>query len=237
MFLRVGCAALVSVTLGIWLPCSAFDEGAWCKTMDEVAFAESQKDDVRVGQLLSQAQSQASGDRAAVFFTLNRMAKLQERHHNLKEAETYSRRAVEEGPPNNYPDTLIDFYQRTGRAAYADELKQKYASKNPPDAVAASYMRTISAQIKSHWHPAPSRQYLKLNTMWAVHKDGSVSHIFVDQSSGNQSVDEEALRAVTSAVPLPPPPSPLPEPTFISFSFEIKVHGNGNPMQWRRPGL
>jgi len=73
------------------------------------------------------------------------------------------------------------------------------------------YVEAVQRRISGNWLVAtvdPSvRQAPRVLVIFQVSRDGSISKIQVQQSSGNVSVDDSARRAVLGSNPLPPLPN------------------------------
>jgi TonB family protein len=69
------------------------------------------------------------------------------------------------------------------------------------------YLNNVRAKIEQNWKPATEDRNLSVTVRFIINSDGSISGLSVSTSSGNQTLDNLAVRAVTVAVPfgkLPP---------------------------------
>jgi TonB family protein len=78
----------------------------------------------------------------------------------------------------------------------------------------ASYLALVDWKIGSNWVlvPAAGAPEVTVVVRFRVLRSGQVRDVEMDSSSGNQSVDTSALRAVRQSIPLPPFPNLLLEP-------------------------
>jgi TonB family protein len=87
------------------------------------------------------------------------------------------------------------------------------------------YLTLLSDRISSKWFPPPGsasgpRAVLKFRIM----RDGTVSDLAVEQSSGADAIDRSALRAVLAASPLPPLPEGFTwESLGVHFGFDLST--------------
>lgn len=82
------------------------------------------------------------------------------------------------------------------------------------------YLYNLQKEIESFWSPSLSTQNRALITTFSVNNDGSINHLSVIRSSGDQTFDTDALNAIKSAIPF----DVLPEgtnkkPVQIQFGF------------------
>ncbi len=88
-----------------------------------------------------------------------------------------------------------------------------------------AYLARVQQRISSFWSAPPvdvSGTSLAVVIRFRLHKDGSVSSVSIEQSSGNEYYDLAGKRAVLSAKPLPAFPPELKESYFDAhFSFAV----------------
>ena len=71
----------------------------------------------------------------------------------------------------------------------------------------AAYVGRMRQKVAAAWTPAGGGgEERKATIYFRVHRDGSVSHVAVEQSSGVSLFDRSCQRAVLEAAPLPPLP-------------------------------
>ncbi|MBA3752873.1 MAG: TonB C-terminal domain-containing protein, partial [Nitrospira sp.] len=87
------------------------------------------------------------------------------------------------------------------------------------------YLARVQARISGFWTAPPvdiSGKVLMVMVRFRLERDGRVSSVTIEQSSGNEYYDLAAQRAVQSAVPLPPFPSDLTDSYFDAhFTFAV----------------
>jgi TonB family protein len=110
------------------------------------------------------------------------------------------------------------------RAAPRASIQAPIVTDGPPFPY-PHYLSLLSDRISSHWFPPPGqhagpRAVLKFRIM----RDGSVSDLMVEVSSGTDAVDRSALRAVLASSPLPPLPEGFTwESLGVHFGFDLSA--------------
>jgi len=83
----------------------------------------------------------------------------------------------------------------------------------------------VRQRISSFWNAPPvdvAAQAYVVVVQFRLHRNGSVTGVTIEQSSGNEYYDLAGKRAVLTAVPLPAFPSELTEPYFDAhFTFTV----------------
>jgi colicin import membrane protein len=108
------------------------------------------------------------------------------------------------------------------------ELEQKVAARGKGDSPAPEatddeinkYKATIQDRVKRFWvipDTLSSEKDLKAVIIIEIDQQGQVKGSRFEQSSGNLSFDQSAMRAINKAAPFPPPPGQMPE---IGLIFE-----------------
>jgi TonB family protein len=90
---------------------------------------------------------------------------------------------------------------------------------------ASQYLSRVQARIRSMWNAPPidaSGKPLTVVMRFRIERDGRISGLMVEQSSGNEYYDLSAHRAIQSAVPLPPFPSDITEP-YLDAHYTFAV--------------
>jgi TonB family protein len=84
-----------------------------------------------------------------------------------------------------------------------------------------AYMIDLRRRIKRHWSPFgfPSNPPV---VSFKVRRDGTLSGLQIDRSSGNAGIDNAALKAVQDAAPFRPTPLDMKDPAPIQYSFSSK---------------
>ena len=85
----------------------------------------------------------------------------------------------------------------------------------------AWYIAAVQRKINATWDQwaQPGRQPV---AVFAIDREGRVSELTIDKSSGNGYYDQKALRAINDAVPFPPLPAEWPKPVLkikLGFAF------------------
>lgn len=82
------------------------------------------------------------------------------------------------------------------------------------------YLAHVQARIAGFWTSPPvdeSERAMTAVVGFRLERNGRISNITVEQSSGNEHYDEAATQAVQKAVPLPPFPPDLPNKYFDAY--------------------
>jgi colicin import membrane protein len=95
---------------------------------------------------------------------------------------------------------------------------------------ANAYLTRVRQRISSFWNAPPvdvTGQTYVVVVQFRLHRNGSVTGVAIERSSGNEYYDLAGKRAVLSAVPLPMFPAELTEPYFDAhFTFTVgESHG------------
>ncbi len=88
------------------------------------------------------------------------------------------------------------------------------ASFVDPDFVYSYYLDRMVQLINQYWQPPPLNRPIECTVGFRIHSDGAVVDLRVVVSSGLQSFDAAALRAVQSASPMPPLPRGYQKPSL-----------------------
>ncbi|MFQ5708778.1 MAG: TonB family protein [bacterium] len=87
------------------------------------------------------------------------------------------------------------------------------------------YLALLKSRIQANWEPpanvARRQRTMKTIVSFKVQRQGQITRIATEKSSGNYIFDQAAIRAVTLANPLPPLPFDFPEKELgVHFEFE-----------------
>ena len=74
------------------------------------------------------------------------------------------------------------------------------------DDAATAYLREVESRIVGSWHLPPNSDGLKITLRFHLARDGTVSSVRIEGSSGNPRFDNSALMAMRLASPFRPPP-------------------------------
>jgi len=90
-----------------------------------------------------------------------------------------------------------------------------------------AYLGLVRQRISSFWSAPPvdvTGQTYAVVVHFRLHRNGSVTGVAIERSSGNEYYDLAGKRAVLSAIPLPAFPAELKEPYFDAhFTFTVGV--------------
>ena len=92
---------------------------------------------------------------------------------------------------------------------------------NASDFPFAWYLAAVQRKITERWDQwaQPGRQPV---AVFSISRDGRVSNVAIEKTSGNSWYDQKALRAINEAVPFPPLPAEWPKPELtiqLGFNF------------------
>lgn len=92
----------------------------------------------------------------------------------------------------------------------------------PVGAEFLAYRNELNRHIKSGWHWLPGGPRLTARILIVILPSGEIQKFDILQSSGNESFDESALRAIEKASPVPAPPQALYEAFFhqVTLTFD-----------------
>jgi protein TonB len=92
------------------------------------------------------------------------------------------------------------------------------------------YVEAVKRKIGSSWNlfeidpTVRSARRAKSTMTFTINHDGSVKNIRLEQSSGNQSMDISAQRALANASPMPPLPNDYAKPYInVTFDFDLSM--------------
>jgi TonB family protein len=112
---------------------------------------------------------------------------------------------------------------------YAGKRKAEKAATRRPGKVLerevdlGPYMRALQAKIKWQWHPKSQNISLRGVTTFKINRQGNMSLLKMQKSTGNKVADEDMLEAVRSAAPFTALPAGSPECVEIEFTFDYNV--------------
>lgn len=105
----------------------------------------------------------------------------------------------------------------------------------------ATFFNRVKAQVREQWHPADV--YRRRDPTGAIYgnkdrytllkvelkPDGSLSNVYLQEPSGIEFLDDEAIEAFKQAQPFPNPPKALVKEGTIQFSFGFFFELSGAP--------
>jgi TonB family protein len=89
------------------------------------------------------------------------------------------------------------------------------------------YMADLQRRIKRAWFPPKGNESKRVVVVFKIHKDGTMSNLRLDHSSGLAIADQAALKAVENAAPFRPLPAGAQDDVDIQFTFDYNVFGGG----------
>jgi TonB family protein len=94
----------------------------------------------------------------------------------------------------------------------------------PVDVDFSGYMASLQRLIKKHWFPPKDSASRRLSVTFKITRDGHMSNLQLNHSTGIQIADNAGLRAVEDAAPyFRPLPEGAPENVDIEFTFDYNV--------------
>jgi protein TonB len=95
---------------------------------------------------------------------------------------------------------------------------------NVSDFPFAWYLSRVQAKVTERWagKALPGQQPV---AVFDINREGHVSRLAIEKSSGNSYYDQAALRAITEANPFPPLPAEFPGQTLrvhLGFNFSAE---------------
>lgn len=98
------------------------------------------------------------------------------------------------------------------------------ASEKQADIDYMPYVKSVQYRIKRHWSPKHFPNNLRSIVKFKIHRNGSLSDLKTEKSSGNLSIDQSALSAVQESAPFDPLPAGSPDDDIdIQFTFDYNV--------------
>jgi protein TonB len=134
---------------------------------------------------------------------------------NVEEVRTYQVELIR--PPVNDIDTedlsTAQMHDLKDEDLSRQPVTQDTISLDTKDKRYVSYTGLIKQKIMHHWqYPLQAKQYLiegNLLALFSLTKDGAMVQIRIIRGSGHEILDEEVVRAITSAAPFPAFPSSI----------------------------
>ncbi len=86
------------------------------------------------------------------------------------------------------------------------------------------YMADLQRNIKRSWHPPKRNESKRVVVLFKIHKNGQLSNLRIDRSSGLDVVDQAALRAIeTASANFRAFPEGASNDVDIQFTFDYNV--------------
>jgi TonB family protein len=96
------------------------------------------------------------------------------------------------------------------------------------------YMADLQRRIKRAWFPPKGNESKRVMVIFKIHKNGELSALRLDHSSGVAIADDAALKAVQNAAPFRQLPPGAPNDVDIQFTFDYNVFGGGGRGTFRQ---
>jgi TonB family protein len=94
---------------------------------------------------------------------------------------------------------------------------QSLIAQSPDDV--GRFMKDLNQRIKKFWKPPKGTEHKPVKVRFEVHKDGTIKHVTIVQTSHIRACDAAALNAVRAAGPF----KPVPEEFNASVSIECTL--------------
>lgn len=94
------------------------------------------------------------------------------------------------------------------------------------DPDASPYTNTLEALIKDRWNPCESRSSNVATVAYKIHRNGRLSNLRIQKSSGDSDADTAALAAVRNVAPFPILPSNSPDNVDVQSLFLFDALGS-----------
>lgn len=119
-----------------------------------------------------------------------------------------------------------------GRPGNSDDDKPDDPRPSKPATAAepnfGPYMAELQRRIKRAWFPPKGPASKRVVVVFKIHTRGEMSHLRIEQSSGNSDTDNAALKAVENAAPFAHLPANSPDDVDIQFTFDYNVFGGAS---------
>ncbi len=113
-------------------------------------------------------------------------------------------------------------------------LAQYPESSTPTNNLSANvdygpYMTDLQRRVKKYWLPPKSyKERKRVTVAFKIHRNGALSDLHIEHSSGSEIADKAALDAVEKASPLLPLPiGESKESVESTFTFDYNMVNNG----------
>ena len=86
------------------------------------------------------------------------------------------------------------------------------------------YMTLVQRRVCANWHRPPSwRDDMKTVVSFNLDRDGNIARLRITHSSGDESCDQSALKAINNSVPFMHLPPETGKDVEIQFTFDAKL--------------
>lgn len=146
-------------------------------------------------------------------------AEQKERDQNtqrIQQQDAIQRRAAKDQPQGDQP---------TGRASDKKQQASHETVLNEKGVTGSNeYLALVRQRITNVWSPPPvdlSNQDYVVIVQFRLHRNGRLTGVAIQQSSGNEYYDLAGIRAVNNAVPLPPFPADITD-SYLDTQFTFR---------------
>lgn len=123
--------------------------------------------------------------------------------------------------------SYVLFNPVSAESANAFKLGIEKKEESSPDVDFGPYMADLQRRIKRAWFPPKGNESRRFVVLFKVHRNGTLSDLKVDKSSGVSIADKAGLTAVENASPFKPLPDGAPDDVDIQFTFDYNVFHGG----------
>ena len=96
------------------------------------------------------------------------------------------------------------------------------------------YMAELQRRIKRAWYPPKSHESDRIQVVFKVHTNGTMSNLRLSKSSSSAIANQAALKAIQNAAPFRPLPDGAPDSVDIQFTFDYNVFKGKTGGTYRR---
>jgi TonB family protein len=96
------------------------------------------------------------------------------------------------------------------------------------------YMADLQRRIKRAWFPPKGNESKRVVVVFKIHREGQLSNLRLEHSSGVAVADQAALKAVENAAPFRQLPPGAPDDVDIQFTFDYNVFSGGGSGLFRK---
>lgn len=113
-------------------------------------------------------------------------------------------------------------------------VPQKPAIKANADVDFGPYMAELQRRIKRAWFPPKSHESDRVQVVFKVHSNGTMSSLRLLEESDFAESNQAAMKAIQNAAPFRPLPDGAPQVVDIQFTFDYNVFKGGPKDSFRR---
>ena len=87
----------------------------------------------------------------------------------------------------------------------------------------AQFMEQVQRQVKARWHPPKQDRSLRAVALFKVWRDGHVSDVRTQRTSGSARLDEAAVDTIKGAAPYPLLPDGAPAHVYVQMDLDYLI--------------